>query len=103
VYRQYIKDCYQQNLFCQGRMEVGGERVELGRIRASLLNIIAEQDTIALPPMSESLPKLVGSPDAQTVRFPVGHIGLSASSKSPTKVWPAIASWIAARSRPMES
>jgi polyhydroxyalkanoate synthase subunit PhaC len=103
VYRQYIKDCYQQNLFCQGRMEVGGERVELGRIRASLLNIIAEQDTIALPPMSEPLPKLVGSPDAQTVRFPVGHIGLSASSKSPTKVWPAIASWIAARSRPMES
>jgi polyhydroxyalkanoate synthase len=103
VYRQYIKDCYQQNLFCQGRMEVGGERVELSRIRASLLNIIAEQDTIALPPMSEPLPKLVASPDAQTVRFPVGHIGLSASSKSPTKVWPAIASWIAARSRPMES
>ncbi|HLL81873.1 MAG TPA: histidine kinase dimerization/phospho-acceptor domain-containing protein, partial [Longimicrobium sp.] len=27
VYRQYIKDCYQQNLFCQGKMEVGGERV----------------------------------------------------------------------------
>jgi polyhydroxyalkanoate synthase len=103
VYRQYIKDCYQQNLFCQGGMEVGGERVELGRIRASLLNIIAEQDSIALPPMSEPLPKLVASPDAQTMRFPVGHIGLSASSKSPTKVWPAIASWIAARSRAMES
>jgi polyhydroxyalkanoate synthase len=103
VYRQYIKDCYQQNLFCQGRMEVGGERVELSRIRASLLNIIAEQDTIALPPMSEPLPSLVGSPDSQTMRFPVGHIGLSASSKSPTKVWPAVAGWIAARSRSMES
>lgn len=103
VYRQYIKDCYQQNLFCQGRMEVGGERVELSRIRASLLNIIAEQDTIALPPMSEPLNRLVGSPDTQTVHFPVGHIGLSASSKSPTKVWPTIANWIAARSRPLES
>lgn len=102
VYRQYIKDCYQQNLFCQGRMEVGGERVDLSRIRASLLNIIAEHDTIALPPMSEPLNQLVGSPDTQTVRFPVGHIGLSASSKSPLKVWPAIADWIAARSRPME-
>jgi polyhydroxyalkanoate synthase len=102
VYRQYIKDCYQQNLFCQGQMEVGGEKVDLSHIRGSVLNIIAEQDTIALPPMSEVLPRLVGSQDAQTLRFPVGHIGLSASSKSPTKVWPAISDWIAARSRPWE-
>ncbi len=50
--------------------------------------------------MSEPLPGLVGSPDTQTMRFPVGHIGLSASSKSPTKVWPAVGGWIAARSRP---
>lgn len=103
VYRQYIKDCYQQNLFCQGRMEVGGERVDLGRIRGSVLNIIAEHDTIALPPMSEPLNRLVGSMDSQTMRFPVGHIGLSASGKSPTKVWPAVASWIAARSHPLEA
>jgi polyhydroxyalkanoate synthase len=103
VYRQYIKDCYQQNLFCQGRMKVGGERVDLSRMRASLLNVIAEHDTIALPPMSEPLNGLVGSQDTQTLRFPVGHIGLSASSKSPTKVWPAISGWIAARSRELES
>jgi polyhydroxyalkanoate synthase len=103
VYRQYIKDCYQQNLFCQGKMEVGGERVDLKRIRGGVLNVIAEQDTIAPPPMSEPLPSLVGSSDAQTMRFPVGHIGLSASSKSPTKVWPAITQWIAQRSSPMEA
>ena len=103
VYRQYIKDCYQQNLFCQGRMKVGGEQVDLSRMRASLLNVIAEHDTIALPPMSEPLNSLVGSQDTQTLRFPVGHIGLSASSKSPTKVWPVIFGWIAARSRELES
>ena len=33
--------------FAGNRMEVGGERVDLGRIRAPLLNIIAEHDTIA--------------------------------------------------------
>jgi polyhydroxyalkanoate synthase len=99
----FSHDCYQQNLFCQGRMEVGGERVEWDRIRCSVLNVIAEQDTIAPPPMSEPLPRLVGSQDTQTLRFPVGHIGLSASSKSPTKVWPAIADWLIARSRPLES
>lgn len=102
VYRQYIKDCYQQNLFHQGRMEVGGEKVELGRIRGALLNIIAEQDTIAPPAMSEPLLGLVGSKDKETRRYPVGHIGLSASSKGPSKVWPSIAAWISARSQPME-
>ena len=103
VYRQYIKDCYQQNLFCQGKMEVGGQRVDLKRIRGALLNIIADQDVIAMPPMSEPLPGLVGSSDARTMRFPVRHIGLSASSKSPAKVWPAITRWIAERSSPMEA
>jgi polyhydroxyalkanoate synthase len=101
VYRQYIKDCYQQNLFHQGRMEVGGERVDLGRITCSLLNIIAEQDTIAPPAMSEPLPGLVGSKDRETRRYPVGHIGLSASSKGPAQVWPSITAWIAARSQPV--
>lgn len=103
VYRQYIKDCYQQNLFPRGLMEVGGQRVDLGRIRCSLLNIIAEHDTIAPPAMSEPLPELVGSADKQTLRFPVGHIGLSASSKSPALVWPRIASWIRERSREVEA
>ena len=102
VYRQYIKDCYQQNLFPQGLMEVGGERVDLRRIQCAVLNVIAEHDTIALPAMSEPLPSLVSSKDCETRRYPVGHIGLSASSKGATKVWPSISAWIGARSKPME-
>ena len=103
VYRQYMKDCYQRNLFCQNRMEVGGERVDLGRIQCPVLNIIAEQDNIAPPAMSEPLQELlVGSKDRETKRFPVGHIGLSASSKAPVKVWPHIDAWMAQRSRAWE-
>ncbi len=101
VYRQYIKDCYQHNLFCQGRMQVGGETIDLGRIRCPLLNLIAEHDTIAPPPMSEPLLQLVGSQVKATLRFPVGHIGLSASSKGPTQVWPRIAAWLAEQAEPL--
>jgi polyhydroxyalkanoate synthase len=103
VYRQFIRDCYQQNLLCQNRMEVGSERVDLGNIHCPVLNVIAEQDNIAPPAMSEPLQGLlVGTRDRETMRFPVGHIGLSASSKSPTKVWPKIDAWMAQRSRTME-
>ena len=102
VYRQYIKDCYQENNFCNGRMVIGGERVDLGKIKCALLNVIAENDTIAPPKSSEVLSRLVSSTDQETLRFSVGHIGLSTSSKGPKLIWPKIAGWIEARSEKLE-
>jgi polyhydroxyalkanoate synthase len=102
VYRQYIKDCYQENNFCKGRMMVGGRRVDLGDIRCPLLNIIADNDVIAPPKSSEALDGLVSSTDKATLRFPVGHIGLSSSSKGPKQMWPKIAGWIRGHSAPLE-
>ncbi len=98
VYRQYIKDCYQENNFVNGRMVVGGRTVDLGAIRCPLLNLIAENDTIAPPPSSEALMEKVGSTDKTMLRFPVGHIGLSTSSKGPKQIWPKIAGWIGGHS-----
>ena len=101
VYRQYIKDCYQENNFYEGRMLVGGRRVDLGEIRCPLLTLIADNDTIAPPPSSTALGGKVGSSDKTTLRFPVGHIGLSTSSKGPRQIWPRIAAWIAEHSEPL--
>lgn len=98
VYRQYIKDCYQYNNFCEGRMVVGGERVDLAAIKCPVLTTLAENDTIAPPRSSEALDRLVSSTDKTTLSFPVGHIGLSTSSKGPKQIWPKIAGWIAERS-----
>ena len=63
-----------------------------------LLNVIADNDTIAPPSSSEPLNEVVGSADKEIMRFPVGHIGLSTSSKGPKQIWPKIAGWLAARS-----
>ena len=100
VYRQYIKDCYQENNFCNGRMQVGGRTVDLAAITCPLLTIVADKDTIAPPPSSEVLERLTRSKDYTLLRFPVGHIGLSTSSKGRKAIWPQIASWIAAHSEP---
>lgn len=101
VYRQYIKDCYQENNFFKGKMVVGRRRVDLGDYKGALLNLIAENDTIAPPPSSEALMSVIGSTDKTLMRFPVGHIGLSTSSKGPKQIWPKIAGWIAAHSDPL--
>ena len=101
VYRQYIKDCYQENNFYKGKMVVGRRRVDLGDYKGALLNLIAENDTIAPPPSSEALMNVIGSTDKTLMRFPVGHIGLSTSSKGPKQIWPKIAGWIAAHSDPL--
>lgn len=100
LYRQYIKDCYQENNFCNGRMIVGGRTVDLSQITCSLLTLIAENDTIAPPLSSTILEDRVGSTDKTTMRFPVGHIGLSTSSKGPKQIWPRVAAWLAERSEP---
>ncbi len=98
VYRQYIKDCYQENNFFEGRMEVGSDTVDLGRIKCPLLSILADKDTIAPPESSLPLNDKVASTDKAVMRFPVGHIGLSTSSKGPKEIWPKVAGWIAERS-----
>jgi polyhydroxyalkanoate synthase len=101
IYRQYIKDCYQYNNFCHARMQVGGRTVDLGNIECPVLTIIAENDPIAPPKSSEILNTLVKSSDKEIMRFSVGHIGLSTSSKGPKVIWPKVAAWMANRSAPM--
>lgn len=101
VYRQYIKDCYQENNLYKGKMRIGGRRVDLASITANLLTIVAERDTIAPPCSSTVLNEMVASEDTEIFRFKAGHIGLSTSSKGPKLFWPQIADWIGARSDKM--
>ncbi len=79
-------------------MQVGGRTVNLGNIVCPVLNIVAENDTIAPPKSSEMLNTLIKSTDNEIMRFPVGHIGLSTSSKGPKLIWPKVAQWIGQRS-----
>jgi len=94
LYRQYIKDCYQTNNFRAGRMFIGGERVDLSRIDAPTLAVIALRDHIVPPPSARALLDVIGSEDTAVMEFATGHIGLSASSKGRSVFWPAISGWL---------
>ena len=98
TYKQLIQELYRENRLIEGRMIIRGERVDLSRIKASLLNVIALADHISPPCQSESIMTKVSSNDQLLLKVKGGHIGMMAGSGALKYTWPHIDSWLAARS-----
>ncbi|MCX8175629.1 MAG: class III poly(R)-hydroxyalkanoic acid synthase subunit PhaC [Candidatus Bathyarchaeota archaeon] len=99
VYRRYIKEWYQQDLLIKGEFKVRGQRVNLKRIDMPLLILLGEHDHIAPPASSIPLLDAVSSSDKEVMALPVGHIGLSVSSKAHKEFWPKVCDWLKKRSQ----
>jgi polyhydroxyalkanoate synthase len=41
AFREFLKDCYQHNKLIKGEMQIGGQRVDLGRVTMPVLNLHA--------------------------------------------------------------
>jgi polyhydroxyalkanoate synthase len=98
AYRQFIVDFYRGNKLMNETLTIRGEKVDLRNLRASLLNVIAEDDHITPPCQSARLLDKVGSTDKEVLRVPGGHIGVMAGSGASKGTWPKVESWIAAHS-----
>jgi polyhydroxyalkanoate synthase len=98
TYRQLIEEFYQENRLIEGTLTIRGERVDLSRIRANLLNVIALADHISPPCQSESIMTKVSSQDQLLLKVKGGHIGMMAGSGAMKYTWPHIDAWLAARS-----
>ncbi|MEQ1897132.1 MAG: alpha/beta fold hydrolase [Vicinamibacterales bacterium] len=98
AFRQLIDDLYRNNRLIKGEFVVRGERVDLGRLRANLLNVIATGDHITPPCQSESVMAKVGSADQEVIRIRGGHIGIMAGGQA-SRTWPQIDGWLAPRSQ----
>lgn len=98
AYRQLIVELYRKNRLIKNELMVQGQLVDLHRIKANLLTVIAEGDHITPPCQSEALLDKVSSQDKETYRIPGGHIGIMAGSSAHRTTWPHIDNWLAARS-----
>jgi polyhydroxyalkanoate synthase len=98
AFRQFLKDCYQQNKLIKGEMEIGGQRVDLRRITMPVLNLHARDDDLVPPASVEALGAAVGTSDYTIHCFPVGHIGMYISGKVQDTLPPMIAEWLKAHS-----
>lgn len=98
AFRQLIVDMYRNNRLMNGTMRLRGETVDLSRIRASVLNLIATEDHIVPPEQTEGVMAKIGSVDKELLRIPGGHIGMMAGSAAVKRTWPRIDAWLAPRS-----
>lgn len=101
-YRKLVKDLYQQNRLVKGRFQIGDRRVDLGRIKSSLLVVTGAHDHIVPTPNSVALFEHVSSRDREHAEFPYGHISMSVSDGAIANFWPKLADWLSTRSSEVE-
>ena len=94
---KFIRDTYQDNLPVRNRMRLGGEVVNLKKIRCPALNVVAEHDDIVPPESSVVLMDLIGSRKKEQLRFKGGHHGITIGSSARKLVWPKTAEWLRMR------
>lgn len=99
AFSEWVTSMFKENALVKGEMEVRGQRVDLGKIRQSVLIVTASMDHIA--PREGTLPllDLLKSEDVEYLDRVGGHIGLMAGSKAKREIWPEIAAWLEPRSQ----
>jgi len=97
TFRQFIGDCYKQNLLIQSKMRVNGRRVNLKKITMPILNFYGEYDHLVPPEACKLITQKVGSTDTKEVCFKTGHIGIYVSAKCQREFAPTIATWLEQR------
>jgi polyhydroxyalkanoate synthase len=97
TFRQFIDDCYKNNLLIQSKMFLGGKRVDLKNLTMPLLNFYGEYDHLVPPEACNQLTGAVGSRDVEDVCLETGHIGIYVSSKFQRLFAPKIVRWLKER------
>ncbi|TLX86125.1 MAG: hypothetical protein E6L04_04100 [Thaumarchaeota archaeon] len=99
IYRQFVKDCYQDNMLVKNQMKIGrGQTVNLKSIKVPFLNILAKKDDLVAANSIRVLNDAIGSTDKSLMEFNSGHVGACISPKAHKGLWPKVGDWIASRS-----
>jgi polyhydroxyalkanoate synthase len=97
LFKQWIRDVYQENLLIQNKMYVGGKHVDLKKITMPLFIQIAVGDHLVSPECSIPLHYAVGSQDKTLRIYPTGHVGMIASKFSQQQILPELCQWLKER------
>lgn len=98
-FKQWVKEFYQENKLIKGELQLGGQRVDLSRIRCPVLAVGAQTDYIVPSGCVKALIDGVSSRDKEYIELPGGHISLIAGRQAAKVAWPKVSGWLAPRSQ----
>ena len=98
IFREFVKCYYQQNLFIKNQMRIDGAEIDLSKISAPFLNVVASRDDLVAPASSKALNDVVGSDDKSLIEHHSGHVGLIIGERAHKEVWPTVGEWLRQRS-----
>jgi polyhydroxyalkanoate synthase subunit PhaC len=102
AFRQLAQQFVIDNALVEGRVELGGEPVDLKRVTCPFLNVMAKHDNIVPAASTRPLTALVGSTDVEELCLDAGHVGLAASRTAAKVALPRIADWVIRHSDRLE-
>ena len=100
-YLWIVEHLFRRNALVEGTLEIGGQRIDLGRIHAPLYLLCGAADHITPPPQVFGLADRASTPTDQVHRRVAagGHLGLFMGHEALRDHWPPLMAEVYARSR----
>ena len=96
---QIVEQLVRRNALMTGRVRLGERVVDLGAVRADVLNAYAEKDNVVPAAAVAPVGRVVGDPARVTeLRLGGGHVTFATGARAFKHTLPAIAEWLEARS-----
>jgi polyhydroxyalkanoate depolymerase len=101
LYLWIVRELFRDNKLIEGKLEVGGERVDLKRIKVPLYLLAGGTDHITPPPQVFASEDAVSTPKRDIVKRTTsgGHLGLFMGREALREHWPPILASMLERSR----
>jgi poly(3-hydroxyalkanoate) synthetase len=101
-YLWVVEHLFRRNALVRGELEIGGERVDLGRISCPLNLLAGAEDHITPPPQVFAAADFVATKESDVCRRQAsgGHLGLFMGRESLRDHWPPVMAEVLAHSRP---
>lgn len=93
VYAEFVEQCFKTDALLENTVQIAGKTVDLSTIDCPTLVVAGSKDHLVPPETTTPVADVI--PNADTILFPSGHIGLSVSGGSHKNLWPKVCDWLA--------
>ena len=99
AFHEVVELLVRRNALMDGSLRVGGREIDFATTRATVLNAMAEKDTVVPRAAAEPAGSLVGRPDRRhELLLPGGHVTFGTGRSAFRHSLPSLAGWIGAHS-----